>query len=351
MNNIVKSSDSSILGNPFELRPNALIVQGKPTEKDYEEAFRLLSLWDGASSWWWGDLALSRNDEKTLKEWAEKYDKNYGALRVCKHVADTYEVLNRFNTLGFRYHQIAAPEDDRLEWLARAVEEKWSTARLAREIRQSKIEQPPEARGLISLVKADALDFLKTIKDGTVDLLLTDPPYSTDIEDIAKFAKGWLPEALKKIRKTGRAYIFIGSYPVELEAYLNAALPTQVLAWEYRNTLGPAPKDRYKLNWQAILYFKMVDAPDLTCPLMTEQFTVQDINAPDGRLGDRFHAWQKPMEIAERFIKHSTKAGDLMIDPFAGTGTFLLAAANLGRQAKGCDNNDAIITIAKSRGC
>ncbi len=35
---------------------------------------------------------------------------------------------------------------------------------------------------------------------------------------------------------------------------------------------------------------------------MTEQFSVQDINAPDGRLGDRFHAWQKPDELAERVI-------------------------------------------------
>lgn len=37
------------------------------------------------------------------------------------------------------------------------------------------------------------------------DLLLTDPPYSTDVEDIAEFARGWLPIALSKVKPTGTA--------------------------------------------------------------------------------------------------------------------------------------------------
>jgi hypothetical protein len=45
------------------------------------------------------------------------------------------------------------------------------------------------------------------------------------------------------------------------------------------------------------------------------------------------------MEIAERFISHSTKAGDMVYDPFACTGTFLLAATKLGRKAFGFEIN------------
>jgi len=107
----------------------------------------------------------------------------------------------------------------------------------------------------------------------------------------------------------------------------------------------------YKQNWQAILYYRGRSAPPLNCPELVEQFSVQDINAPDGRLGDRYHAWQKPDDLARRFIRHATKPNDLVLDPFAGTGTFLLAAAALGRRACGCDRDANQIATAIQRGC
>ncbi len=187
------------------------------------------------------------------------------------------------------------------------------------------------------------------------DLLLTDPPYSTDVADVYRFASDWLPAALKKVRATGRAYVCIGAYPAELHAYLSVPsgdlILANVLVWTYRNTLGPSPALGYKLNWQAVLYYHGPDAPPLDVPLMTEQFSVADINAPDGRQADRYHAWQKPDDLAERFIRHATQPGDTVLDPFAGTGTFLLAAARLGRNAAGCDIDLAMLDIAARRGC
>jgi len=190
------------------------------------------------------------------------------------------------------------------------------------------------------------------------DLLLTDPPYMTDVDNIDEYAARWLPDALRKVKPTGRAYVCIGAYPMELSAYLQAARLTadvmhlaNVLVWTYRNTLGPAPALDYKQNWQAVLYFRGPDAPALNCPEMTEQFSVQDINAPDGRLGDRYHTWQKPDELAERFVRHASKPGDLVLDPFAGTGTFILAANRLGRVGLGCDASEDMLAIAAQRGC
>lgn len=209
--------------------------------------------------------------------------------------------------------------------------------------------QTQTAKTQPTLEQADAIEWLS--RQEPCDLLLTDPPYSTDVTDIESFAKSWLPLALSKVKPTGRAFIFVGAYPEELAAYLATAMPEQVLVWTYRNTLGPTPSHNYKLNWQAILYFKGVDAPALDCPVMLEQFSVQDINAPDGRQGDRYHAWQKPLDIADRFIRHSTKPGDTVLDPFACTGTFLIAAAGLGRSAKGCDISAKNMAIAEGRGC
>jgi DNA modification methylase len=56
------------------------------------------------------------------------------------------------------------------------------------------------------------------------------------------------------------------------------------------------------------------------------------------------------MEIAEQFIRHRTVEGVRIIDPFAGTGTFLIAATNLGRDALGCDHDPKLIEIALARG-
>jgi len=209
--------------------------------------------------------------------------------------------------------------------------------------------QTQTAKTQPTLEQADAIEWLA--RQEPCDLLLTDPPYSTDVTDIQAFAKSWLPLALSKVKPTGRAFIFIGAYPAELAAYLATAMPEQVLVWTYRNTLGPSPSHNYKLNWQAILYFKGPEAGPLDCPVMLEQFSVQDISATDGRQGDRYHAWQKPLEIADRFVRHATKPGDVVLDPFACTGTFLIAAAALGREAKGCDISAENIAIAEGRGC
>lgn len=188
------------------------------------------------------------------------------------------------------------------------------------------------------------------------DLLLTDPPYSTDIDNIDEFVSKWLFKALSKIKKTGSAYIFIGAYPDEIKAYLNAKIPKhinleQILIWEYKNTLGNNPKTRYKLNYQNILFYKGIENNYFDCPITNEQWAVHSVNAPDGRIGNRYHSWQKPLNLAERLIRHSTKENDIILDPFTCTGTFIIAANKLNRNGFGCDISKDNLKIAIDRGC
>jgi len=218
---------------------------------------------------------------------------------------------------------------------------------------QKKVVEERTGKDAPRLIIGDGIGYKPQEK---YDLLLTDPPYSTDVDDIEVFAESWLPNALEYVKNTGFAYVFIGAYPAELKAYLNIDPPDnvkleQLLIWEYKNTLGNNPKDKYKQNYQACLFYRGVNAPALNCPLTSEQWAVQEINAPDGRQGDRYHAWQKPMEIAERFIRHSTKQGMTVFDPFACTGTFLLAAAKLQRIAYGFEIDQNNADIAVKRGC
>jgi len=189
------------------------------------------------------------------------------------------------------------------------------------------------------------------------DLVLTDPPYSTDVEDIDDFVSSWLPELKNSIGTKGRAFIFIGPYPEELMTYLivlsdlNLLHRTQILIWSYKNTLGNAPKYRYKNNWQTILFIQSDPPIELDCPLTSEMWAVQEMNAPDARTGERYHRWEKPIELVKRLIRHTTKKDELVVDPFSGSGTTLLAAAELGRRSMGGDIDDEAIIIACKRGC
>lgn len=205
--------------------------------------------------------------------------------------------------------------------------------------------------------QADAIEFMSGFDDDWFELLLTDPPYSTDVDDIEGFARAWLPVALAKVKPTGRAFICIGAYPNELLAYLSALaqqskfIVDAPLIWTYRNTLGVTPKMKYNLNYQVILHLYSRDSRPLDNSITNEMFSVQDINAPDGRLGDRYHTWQKPDELARRLIKHATQPGEKILDPFACTGTFSLMAARMDRWASACDLSADNLRIAQERGC
>jgi len=176
----------------------------------------------------------------------------------------------------------------------------------------------------------DCLDFMSTMQSDSIDMLITDPPYSTDIDDIESFARSWVLLALEKLKITGRAYICIGAYPIELQSYLNILLNEQTkfivdnpLIWTYKNTLGVTPKNKYNLNYQVILHLYSPESRELDISITNEMFSVQEINAPDGRQGDRYHTWQKPDQLAMQLISHSTIENELIFDPFACTGTYL----------------------------
>lgn len=200
------------------------------------------------------------------------------------------------------------------------------------------------------------VNFLDRFENKSVDLLFTDPPYSTDVDNLKQFLDTWMLNALSKVKDTGRAFVCIGAYPKEIYTYLDILLKTDwivdnPLVWTYRNTLGLTPKNKYNLNYQFILHLYKESSNTLDNRITNEMFSVQDINAPDGRIGDRFHTWQKPNELARRLINHTTKPNDIVIDPFACTGTFILNGAELGRKSYGCDIDINAINIAYERGC
>jgi site-specific DNA-methyltransferase (adenine-specific) len=268
-----------------------------------------------------------------------------------KGVRDLVAILSEIDALeeqvidGELTHELNPPAD-------------WWDIREVSEYRDEMAAVVAEAMALRPTVyRTDALSLLSTLEDGSVDLIITDPPYATDIEDIAAFAKSWVPVAIKKLAKTGRAYICTGAYPAELAAYATELLAIDglkvgvPLVWTYNNTIGPAPTHDYKTNWQSIWHVYKEDAPPINSPLLTEKNTVHTISAPDGRHDGRLHAWQKPDELAQMLIRHAmAKPGATVVDPFSGTGTFLVAASKAGHKAIGSEVSEDMIKIQAGRG-
>jgi hypothetical protein len=63
------------------------------------------------------------------------------------------------------------------------------------------------------------------------------------------------------------------------------------------------------------------------------------------------HPAQKPVALLERILLASTNEGDLVLDPFAGSSTTLLAALHLRRNAAGCELSAEFLTLSLSRLC
>lgn len=346
----------------------ALAIMEPESWDDHVKAWHRLGRQANDALWNRAAVAASvgvRFGKESIKRFAEEVSFSFQTVYDFKRTFAAFpEVSVRTENLSFTHHLYAVRYTDGIGEAKAAVElaehRNWSANELRTHLKSRKVLAAAAAQAVAeperaTMVMQDAHEFLGSLRPQSVDLLLTDPPYATDV-DIVSFSK-WLLYAISVLKPTGRAYVCVGAYSLELLSYLEAIREaewldrSQVLVWTYRNTLGPSPTHNYSLNWQAVLYLCGKDAPPLDCPLMVEQFAVQDINAPDGRLGNRYHAWQKPDKLAERFIRHASKPGDLVVDPFAGTGTFLLAAARLGRRAIGCDVSADSLKIAESRGC
>ncbi len=197
--------------------------------------------------------------------------------------------------------------------------------------------------------KINCMDKIEDIKP--IDLLLTDPPYFTD-GDFTKEVEAYL----NKVKPTGQAYVFAGADPQEVAAYI-AIKPKhlvleQMLVWNYNNTGQRQPNQRYTSNYQVCFYYRGTEAKDINKPADgKKQYACQTINAPDGRLNNRYHKWQKPDELIENIIRNSSNTGDFIFDPFAGSGTTLVVASKLGREAEGCEIDEEAIQICIERGC
>jgi len=198
------------------------------------------------------------------------------------------------------------------------------------------------------IIHGDCRTVLPKIGDKVIDLLITDPPYGIKMDEgFEGFGGFGEPIARRKYPDTWDSsrpdkavfdnIIRIGKVCLIFGGNFFADLLPQGkhwLSWDKKNTM-PTFGD-CELVWTNVAR-KSVKKYEY------------EWNGLIGKESHRFHPTQKPRLLIERLINDYNKIGNLILDPFLGSGTTLVAAKNLGRRAIGIEINYEYCKIAEQR--
>ena len=224
----------------------------------------------------------------------------------------------------------------------------------------------------IEIEKLDFVEFLGGLEPGAVDLALTDPPYAiskktgfkavkngverfaVDMEfgkwDAREINLGALAGGLYAcLRPGGTAIIW---YDLWKLSHLSEAMAAagfrmlRVLIWQKTNPVPLNMRATYLSNSREIAVVGIKGSK----PTFYGSYDNGMYNYPIPRHnGKRIHPTQKPTDLFVELVKKHSNRGDLVIDPFLGSGTTAVAAAMTGRAFKGCDINGNYVRSAKAR--
>ena len=232
-----------------------------------------------------------------------------------------------------------------------------------------------------SIVVGDCLEVMAGMPDGCVDLVVTDPPYGVGDclgnDDILLKAIDWLKEMFRVSKSHSHAYIFI---PTKLVDFWIAT--AKRAGFTYNNSVATSVyalahhrlENNFIFDLQLIFYgskgkakpFREVDW------IPTSESWLRDarnknpkpytyhyssfIRPEWGRANVKananrplLHPCEKSPELIEKLIALSSNEGDLIFDPFTGSGTTAVAADRLGRRWLGCDINPDYVNMALER--
>jgi site-specific DNA-methyltransferase (adenine-specific) len=248
-----------------------------------------------------------------------------------------------------------------------------------------------------SLWRADVLELLGDLESESVDLVVTDPPYAigkdkwdvfSSLEDYVDWCDTWLAEVQRVLRPNGSAYV-CGFSEILADVKARSAKRFQGcrwLVWYYRN------KANLGSDWgrshESILHLRKkkktkLNIDDVRIPYNdhTKKYPerVQAVSSQYGVKGKRRDRWQphplgakprdvfeipvlcngteernehptqKPQELFRRMIAASSDPGQLVVDPFCGSGTTAVVAEELQRQWIAGDSEARYLGIARSR--
>lgn len=315
------------------------------TFEEWETVGSTLRDMERSVQWWIGDWV--RFGER---KWGEKYaqaievtGKDYGTIRNATYVAERFDLSRRRDNLTFAHHQEVAPLAPSVQdaLLDRAEAGDWSRERLRREVSDTRRREASRAR----VAAANGPDFevrvgdfrevMPTIEAGSIDVIITDPPYPREFLPLyADLAR----EAARALRPGGSLAVMVG------QSYLDEVLASMTPHLRYHWTLayltpgGQAVQlwDR-KVNtfWKPVLWF----VNGTYDGKWTGDVARSDTNDND----KRFHGWGQSESGMADLVERLSEPGELVLDPFAGGATTGIVAQALGRRFLGIELDGELV--------
>jgi DNA modification methylase len=196
----------------------------------------------------------------------------------------------------------------------------------------------------VTLLNGDCLELMKDIPDGSVDLVLTDPPYES------KYKYLWKPLAIESSRllKTGGSFItLLGHYQVpEVINIFNNHLRYWWIGWMLHTNINRFPGKWVSIMGKPFLWYVKEGRKkkDYECPLDTLKG-----GSDEEWKESQIHKWGQPVSWFQHYIERLTNEGDTILDPFMGSGTTGVACKNLNRNFIGIELDEQYFEIAKKR--
>ena len=219
----------------------------------------------------------------------------------------------------------------------------------------------------VKLYRGDCLELMKDIPDGSVDLVLTDPPYLIEttgggmydkehgaqyvkeLNDIKDGFSEKILDELCRVMKKINIYIFCSQKQIIplLDYFVRGKKCNwNLLCWHKSNPV-PACGNKYLTDTEFILFFreKGVRIGGEFKTKFTYYVTTKNV-VDKNKYG---HPTIKPLGIVQNLIINSSEENGIVLDPFMGSGTTGVACANTGRNFIGIELDDTYYKIAKKR--
>ena len=238
---------------------------------------------------------------------------------------------------------------------------------------------------MIDLINGDCLEEMKKIPDGSIDLVLTDPPYGTTAckwDTIIPFEPMW--EQLKRVTKKNGAIVLFGSQPFTSALVMsNPRMFKYEWVWEKNKATGhlDSKKKPMKAHENIVVFYKAQPTYNPQGLVPKDIPTISKGNRGkkgEGSSGDvyrfagrdaiqthinyprtiqkiavdmkaKYHPTQKPVALMEYLIKTYTNEGETVLDFTMGSGTTGVACKNLNRNFIGIELDKEYFEIAKKR--
>ena len=240
--------------------------------------------------------------------------------------------------------------------------------------RLKRLEEAGKTKQQTELRLGSAIDLIKDLKDSSIDLIVTDPPFGNTVieqeegesrgetkhytalltetdnmneEKVEELMKELIPELFRVLKPSSHLYMFFSfNMYTELHTLLKEAgfiLAPVPLIWDKKRTTSAFMGYDYAPCYEPILF---AHKPPREKRLIKSERSILSYAALHAN--KKKHPFQKPQPLLQKLISQSSKYNEIVLDPFAGSGSTLVAAHSLKRSFIGFEINEKSFLVAQS---